>query len=51
MSKAPEEGVSRWQQRNAAKAHMYATSNEQQGGGSSSISSRRMMASAVSSSQ
>ena len=35
---AEGEGVSRWQQRKAAKAMMYATSNEQEGG---SILSRR----------
>ena len=38
MSK-PAEGVSRWAQRKAAKAQMYATSTEQQGG---NVASRRM---------
>ena len=40
MSK-PVEGVSRWQQRKAAKAHMYATSTEQEGRG---VAARRQLA-------
>ena len=39
MSSKPAEGVSRWAQRKAAKAQMYAMSSEQQGG---NVASRRM---------
>ena len=46
MSKAPDasgEGVSRWKQRQAAKAMMYAMSNERSG---DAIAARRQLATA-----